>query len=218
MDFAQIWFTHRKVIVIVLANVVGLVVVVGGAWALYEATVVPDPPDLITAPVEEVVEFLADEKFDRLSKRKRLDYFRKVVNYNMPADRRRAFVRSLNSMTDMQAEQFKQNFAKVAVYQMTEDAKEYQNLGTKKERQKFLDEKLSDGESLRKLLRGEDLSPGERRGTDVANTRLSRNIPTGSSETYKAFVKSTDSGDRATVETYMSDLQRYAENKKQLAD
>lgn len=221
MDTAEIWFRHRKIILIVAANVVGLAVVIVGAKLIYRATVTPEIPQPKVATEKEVVTFLASANVRRLSKTEKRQYMREVIDkvYRRP-ERRKRFISQLDDLRPWQLQQLKDNALDVFKEQVVEDSETYQKLSSR-DRKTFIREKIAEAEELRSMLGGRDVreTSGRAAGHKADITRhkkFASVIPRDSKEAYSEFVSKTNPSDRAKLETYLNEYQ--AEHKRWRAE
>jgi len=220
MDPAEIWYRHRRAILIAAANVAGLVIILGGAAIIYHVVVVPEPPDPILAGTEEVLTFIADD-MDRLPNRRRREFMDRVVKYyGLTPDRRRRLIQQANRLSDTQIHRFRENVTDMVVVQVSEDAAEYGRLPSEKAREEYIQRKLAEAEALRDLLEGKDLRDelGKERSKTVAVTRskLGRGMPISPGKVYKRFLKSTNPANRARVEHYVADIDKFQKQRRKM--
>jgi len=207
------WFRRRKVILIATGNIVGLTVILLGAKLLYQATVVPEVPKPETAAVPEVVEFLASDHMQRLSKTTRRDYLRRVERMYRQPERRRRFVEHLDKLRPFQIQRLRNNVFAAVKDQVVEDSRDYATLKSRKAKRAFIQKKIEEAENIQRILRGEDVkasrgSRGKRKVDLARRQKLTAELPSTPAEAYGTFLEKTNPSDRARVETYVNDFQQ----------
>lgn len=218
MDLAKTWSEHRKVIVIVGANVLGAVVLIVGAVWLYRATVVPEPPNVKTAAVEDIAEFMANPRMVRLSKTRQREFARKVIDHYLDPDRRLALARQFDRLSDRQARQVRENFTRVAVDQAVIDAREYSRLQSPKARRAYVSKKIDDWENLRNVVQGKDIRPrvgkAESKKRSFTRTKVGQGVPTSPSQVYAKILNETNPAERANLEQFATDIESETKRRR----
>jgi len=217
MDVAAIWVRHKKPIIIIAANVLGLLVVVLAAKLLYNSVVVPAAPNPTKVPEKEVVMFLADKKMTAMPKRKQRKYLRNVARYYASPHRRQRFAREIDDLPDLRRHQLFENVKDVAKGEIIEYSDQYSKIDDRDERMTFVDDKIDEMESLRTMLRGPrrnapraaggNYASGSNRSADLANTKIAKEVPSDPKTIYKKFLDETNPVQRAKLKPYLDDVQ-----------
>ncbi|MFA5864553.1 MAG: hypothetical protein WC975_07675 [Phycisphaerae bacterium] len=224
MDFVDIYNQHKKTILIVAANLVGMLViillVVILKWVAEGSVPVPDK-----APPQDVVNYLASPKFSEQSDASQLQYMQQTVNTHYSPQGVNQLSQAIDKLSESQRVQLSNNFVNVMGLQTVEDSKVYQNLKTKGEQRTFIDSKLQQWDALRSMVTGQPSSAGgvihRPSGSGgfsgpnlAAKPGMSKNIPSDPPGMYKMFLDRNKPSDRAMMETYIKDIQQRIQQQK----
>lgn len=208
MNLAQIWYKHKKIILIVGANVAGLAVILIVATILYRSSVVPDMPDPETASAKAVVKCISDRNFSKLSARNRRDYFDRVTR--LSPSRREGLAQQLDRLRPKEVIQLQNNVFRMLVEDIRQESKEYRRLGDRKARQKYIERKMAQRKQTLNVLSGADVrrTSGKAQAgrVDLRRPNLARGISQDPVKLYTRVLNNTSPGERAQVETYVDDL------------
>jgi hypothetical protein len=218
MDLAQIWYKHSKIILIVAANVVGLIIVLIGAKLVYSAAVMPDVPDVATASPGEIVDFLADKHVNTVSYERRKDVLEQLVERTRENPRERtALLDEMDKLSDGQISQLQENMEDVFKQEVVDDSKAYAQLPSN-EKKAFVRNSIKKMKELQGVLRGTDVSVGggvSGSSVDVARReRLTAGMPSNPAQVYSTVMQRTNPTERAYMESYVLDVQEELDRER----
>jgi len=211
MDLAQIWYKHSKIMLIVAANVVGLIIVLVGAKLVYNAAVVPSVPDVATANPSEIAEFLADKHASAVPYERRKAVLEQLVERTRENPRERtALLDEMNKLSDGQIKQLQENMEDVLEQEVVNDSKAYAQLPSN-EKKAFVRDSIRRMKELQGVLRGADVSYGggvsESRVDVAQRPRLTAGMPSNPAQVYNTVMQRTNPTDRGHMESYILDVQ-----------
>lgn len=230
MDMTQITrfvTNHRRTLTIVGINVAGVLFIVLLIAGLNRAVAGPAPePEHASAP--QVLEYLASSGMKAQSNAFKLQYVRKALDYYTASpERMQQFEQSLDTISDAQAEQLKENIFDATKEQFMQDAQEYYTLRTPQQKRNYIDGKVRQWSAVRSMVSGRSSSlGGSSRGGGIggggggggrnvaANPKLTRNVPMDASGAVRELVSRSNPGERAKLETYLGDVQNRVQQLK----
>jgi hypothetical protein len=217
MDFTSLVLKYRKIIVIALINIVGLVLLLlVVSWIKgFAAGEIPS----IHASTEETVEFLADPSMKLHSKDDRLAYVNELVE---------VYTSSPEKLNNFAGEiyQFQDNMFEVAKDQIVDDAIIYASLSPLQKRE-FVRNKVQHMSNLQKMMKGKSgsksgrsasgkITKGGNGGVNLTKTKVNKNIPSEPAAVYAKILDKTNPSERAQVDTYISAVQTASAELKKL--
>jgi hypothetical protein len=226
MDFVEIYNQHKKTILIVGANIVGVLAIILLVVILKWVADGPVPtPD--KAPPQDVVKYLASPNFSEKSDSFKLQYVQRTLNTYYSPQGVQQLSQALDKLTETQTVQLRDNVVSAMGLQIVEDSKAYRNLTTTSEKRVFIDAKLRQMDALRSMVIGQPSSfggsgvirrPSEGGGFSgpnlAAKPGMSNNIPSDPTGLYKAFLDRNKPSDRAMMEHYVNDIQSRVQQQK----
>ena len=221
MDINEFYQWNKKTILIVGANVLGLLLILGVVKLLYRVAEGP-MPDPVIASTREVAEYWASPAMKNKSDSAKLQFFQNTLqSITESPTRMEEFAQQINDLPEEQIEQLKENVFDAAKIQVVEDAREYAQLRTSSERKTFLDSKISRFSNVRTMITGHHSSSAPPAGGQIAsgsrnsgrsqpnlaaNPKVTKDVPTDPGTMYKMVIDRSNPGDRAKMETYVKDV------------
>ncbi len=227
MDMTDIWIKYKKAIILIAANLAGLVVIVFFYFLVMRVASGPVPkPEM--APSKEVVDFIASPRFKIQSDSFKLEYSRQLMEYCNTPTRIEQFAQDIGNLPPAQADQLRENGFDVVKIQVMDAATQYARLRDSQSRKSFLKSQYGQAAVFHAMITGRGGSGGVsnnssqrnmgggggRRTNIAASPNLTKGMPADSAGMYKMFVQQTSPGERAKMETYVQDMKAYAEQAK----
>jgi hypothetical protein len=180
--------------------VVAGVIVVGLCWDS-EPKVAPDPAK---GDSREIVRFLASRTLSEKPHQQKLDYLMKVVDSNMAAGARHKILSSLDTLSDSQIMQMRNNIVDAVRARYLNETQEYKQLRDPAEKRKYLDRKIADIDTYRDWFSEMEKNQKVRKAIPLLNEQ----------GTFNMLMERTSPVERANLESYLSDaFQRYVQLK-----
>lgn len=196
-----------------IIGVAGVVVLVGGIWA-FEVLTAPAKPDIQTAKVPEITQFLGHPRgLARMPVAQREEFLVAVVQKYSEPNRVEEMSRALREMAPGERETLMDATFEIGKDKFVKAAEEYVQL-PKKDRPAFLDKVIHDVENLRQRLGGAPAGGGGVGPAGVARpgpvnnlvSPFKEHIPTKSDAMAKMIVDRTTPSERAKAKPLMDDL------------
>jgi len=201
----QLLTEHRGPTLLAFGCVVATVVMVGGAFVIYDMLVAPSVPDVQIAAAPQIGDFLANPRgLARLPHAEKARFLAGAFEQYRQPQKRRQLVRYLQTLPSEQREQIRDTVLNFVEDQFLEDLDEY-NETPEQLRDDFVDNSLIRAGLFMAELRGDgpdtDLTLGMRGG-----------LPSGSdlAKLNKFIINRTHAQDRARAQSFVARCERRA--------
>ncbi len=198
---------NQRQVSIVAACVGASVVMILGAFWLYDLIVAPPVPNLETASPEEVATFMAHRRgLARLPMQERKVRLFEIFRHYTPPERRDALARAFDRMPQSERSQVRDAVFEVAKDQLMQDVDLYRQLSSQR-RGSFVEERVKHYDQFRRHLRRRDT------GKALVDP-FSKGLPTRSDEWMKMVVSRTTADERAKARDYLDHVTEVVERMK----
>ena len=205
----RIWHEDRPKIVWGTVLGGGTLVILVGAFFLYDALVSPPKPALDQP--QAVAEYLGHARgWRKLSVPQRKEWLGQVVQANATGSQRKALAAAFRRLPKADRRVFMDGFLDIVMPEVLADARAF-NRTPARQRNNFLRQKLQDFGNLNNALRGNGGASTNLLGPFGAA------LPSNAAGWTKTLVQKTSPTDRATMKPYVDQLTSFAKVMKQQA-